>query len=322
MSVPETLNKIKEWAAGNKQMRAVVLIGSQARTQNQADKWSDIDVILFTSHPQKYQNEDQWLQEIGNLLSCYNGLEVADSTFVKRVYFEDGVGMDVTPVQVRAIDWAYRYAWLKSKLPAGLPSTSFTTKMEKPIRNFAYYIRRGMSVLVDKGNYRDKLNFIESNFKYLAPSAPTLEKLEEQINQFWQTALRMAIKLSRKEFFTAKIECEAPLKLNLLTMLEWHAKCVNGWQFETWHKGRYIERWADPKIVEGLKFVYGRYDERDSWNSLLKTMELFEKVSHEVEGHLRYNYDKLPEQRFREWIEELHRQAQVGAPGRASDRYM
>jgi aminoglycoside 6-adenylyltransferase len=315
MGVPETLNKLKAWAERNKQIRAVVLIGSQARVQNPADSWSDIDVILFTTHPQKYQNENAWLGEIGNPLSCYNGLEVADSTFVKRVYFEDGVGMDVTPVQVTAIDWAYRYALLTSKLSVKMPSTSFTTKIERPIRNFAYYIHRGMSVLVDKGKYRDKLDFIEARFRYVPPGAPTTEKFEQQIDEFWQTALRMAIKLSRKEFFTAKIECESPLKLNLLVMLEWHAKCVHGWQFETWHKGRYIEKWADPKIVQDLRSVYGRYDERDSWNSLLKTMELFERVSHEVATHLRYDYDKRAEHRIREWMEELHRQAQVNAKG-------
>ena len=310
MSVAETLNKLKAWAQTNKQMRAVVLIGSQARVQKPADNWSDIDVILFTTHPQKYQNENAWLGEIGDLLSCYNGLEVADSTFVKRVYFADGVGMDVTPVDVTAIDWAYRYARLKNKLPLKLPP-AFAAKMEKPIRNFAYYIHRGMSVLVDKGNYRDKLNFIETGFRYMPPGAPTTEKFEQQVNEFWQTALRMAIKLYRKEFFTAKVECESPLKYNLLAMLEWHAKCLHGWNFETWHKGRYIENWASPEIVEGLRSVYGRYDERDSWNSLFNTMALFERVSHEVASYLKYDYDRLPEQRMREWIEQLHREAEV-----------
>ena len=311
MSVPETLNRIKAWAETNKHMRAVVLIGSQARRQNPGDNWSDIDVILFTTHPQKYQNEDAWLADIGNLLSCYNGLEVADSTFVKRVYFENGIGMDVTPVHVSAIDWAYRYARLKNKLPAKLLPTSLVTKLEKPIKSFAYYIHRGMSVLVDKRNYRDKLELIETSFRYVPPGPPTKKEFELQINQFWQTALRMAIKLNRKEFFTAKIECESPLKFNLLAMLEWHAKCAHGWQFETWHKGRYIESWANPTIVEDLRSVYGRYDEQDSWNSLLRTMDLFERVSHEVEGHLKYNYDRRPEKRFREWIEQLYSQAQT-----------
>ncbi|HKS26982.1 MAG TPA: aminoglycoside 6-adenylyltransferase [Pyrinomonadaceae bacterium] len=313
MSVPETLNKIRAWAESNQQMKAVVVIGSQARKLNQADRWSDIDIILFTTHPEKYQHEDAWLSEIGNLLSCYSGLEVADGTFVKRVYFDNGVGMDVTPVQVRAIDWAYRYARVKSKLPAKLLPASFTAKMEKPIRNFAYYIHRGMNVLVDKGGYREKLGFIESVFRYAPPGQPAQEKLEEQVHQFWQTALRMAIKLYRREFFTAKFECEAPMKVNLLTLMEWHAKCAHGWQFETWHKGRYIERWADPKIVEGLRAVYGRYEESDSWDSLFRTMELFERVSHEVAEQLGYNYDRRAEQRFREWIEELHTESQAAS---------
>ncbi|HEX8472979.1 MAG TPA: aminoglycoside 6-adenylyltransferase [Pyrinomonadaceae bacterium] len=313
MSIPETLDRLKDWAERNDLMRAVVLMGSSARALNPADRLSDIDVLLFTTDPQKYKNEGEWLEEIGKLLSCYTGFQVGNNTFVKRVFFENGVGMDVTPVNVRVLDRAYRYARFNTKLRSKLPS-SFRTRREKVIRTFAFYLRRGMSVLVDKDNYGGKLSFIEAEFRYVPPGAPTLQKFEEQIHQFWQTAMRMAIKLYKREFLTAKIESDHFLKLNLLTLLEWHAKCINGWQFETWHYGRYIEKWADPKIVESLKFIYGRYDEADSWNSLLKTMELFERVCHELDDCQRYKYNKLPEQRFREWIEELHRDS-LGASG-------
>jgi hypothetical protein len=306
----ETINKIKEWGEKNEHTRAIILIGSHAREHNRADRWSDIDVMLFTTRPRQYQHDNKWLEEIGPLLSCYSGLEVAGGTFVKRVFFTDGVEMDITPIPASAIDRAYAYAKLKKKLPfvaISLPA-SVTAGIEKPIRSFAYYIHRGMRVLVDKKDYKAKIEFIESSFKYQPPGPPTLSEFELHVEQFWQTAFRMAVKLSRKEFFTARYECEAPMKLNLLTMMEWHAKSLHGWQFETWHKGRFIEKWAEPEIVAGLRGIYGRYDEKDSWESLFNTMNLFQKVSHEVESRLGYQYNKVPEQYLRRWIEDIHTQ--------------
>ncbi len=292
----------------NEQVRAIIVIGSHARKERKADQWSDIDVILFTTHPQRYQQEEDWLREIGPTLSSYNGLEVAESTFVKRVFFEDGVSIDVTPVKAATIDWVHRYALLKTNLPSflGLWPASVKQKIEKPIRGLCYYLHRGLLILVDKGDYGMKLALIENAFRYVPQAAPDLKTFERQVNEFWQNAFRMAVKLSRKELFTAKIECEGPMKLNLLTLIEWHAKCLKGWDLETWHKGRYLEKWADPKTIEEVQTVYGRYDERDAWTSLFNTMKLFERVSGEIDGHLGLNYDRNPEQRIQAWVRELY----------------
>ena len=40
-------NSILEWAKQHENIRAVILIGSRARTSEKADKWSDLDLVVI-----------------------------------------------------------------------------------------------------------------------------------------------------------------------------------------------------------------------------------------------------------------------------------
>lgn len=85
----------------------------------------------------------------------------------------------------------------------------------------------------------------------------------------------MAVKLNRNKLITARIECEHLMKQDLLNLIEFYTKFKNGSDFESWHKGSYIDKLAEPNIVEKLEFIYGSNNLQNSWSSLIATMDMF-----------------------------------------------
>jgi aminoglycoside 6-adenylyltransferase len=60
--------------------------------------------------------------------------------------------------------------------------------------------------------------------------------------------------------------------------------------YDTWHSGRFLEEWADPRIVARLRHAYAHYDAAEIRRALLATMDLFRLVAQEVTASLDYQY--------------------------------
>jgi aminoglycoside 6-adenylyltransferase len=73
-------------------------------------------------------------------------------------------------------------------------------------------------------------------------------------------------------------------------MIEWHARAAHGWDYGTWHDGRFLERWAEPRVLKGLPAVFAHYDEDDIRRGLLATMDLFRWLAQETAEQLRYPF--------------------------------
>jgi aminoglycoside 6-adenylyltransferase len=92
----------------------------------------------------------------------------------------------------------------------------------------------------------------------------------------------------------------------LLPMTEWHARAIHGWDYDTWHRGRFLEQWADPRVVEGYKKSFARYDLDDCWSALLGMMELFAWMAKETADKLGYRYPMEAEQDAFSIVAQLH----------------
>nr|MBA3524153.1 nucleotidyltransferase domain-containing protein [Geodermatophilaceae bacterium] len=57
------LDRLLAWSAGQDAVRAVVLMGSQARTEMPADEWSDTDVLVVTEDPGLLLGTQRWAGE-------------------------------------------------------------------------------------------------------------------------------------------------------------------------------------------------------------------------------------------------------------------
>jgi aminoglycoside 6-adenylyltransferase len=123
-----------------------------------------------------------------------------------------------------------------------------------------------------------------------APQPPTQNQFLNLVNDFWYHAVWVAKKLRRGELWTAKQCCDSYMKRALLTMIEWHASAASGWSADTWHNGRFLEQWADPRAVDGLRDAFAHYDAADVRRALLASMDLFRWLATETAGRLGYPY--------------------------------
>lgn len=299
------IEKINEWAKKDDNIKSIIIIGSSVRKQQKGDKYSDIDIITFVKNPLKYEKNYSWINQIDKPISYYNGLEVSNGTYVKRIFFENEVAVDITILNYRSLLSIYFYTLFSNNFFLKIIGTTKSKQIENKIYRFTYYLHRGFYFIIDKKNTNYKINKILNKFNYKTEYSFELNEIEKVVNQFWQNAYRMAVKLNRNELFTARIECEHPMKQDLLNLIEFYTKFKNGNDFETWHKGRYIEKWAEPNIVEKLEFIYGSNNLQNSWSSLIATMDLFVYVSNLLTESQKYQVINNPQNYFYKWIMEI-----------------
>ena len=71
-------------------------------------------------------------------------------------------------------------------------------------------------------------------------------------------------------------------------MMEWHARAVHGWDYDTWFDGRFIERWAEPDVISQLSSVFAHYDLDDVKNALVQTVKMHRRLSTGIGRRLGY----------------------------------
>lgn len=65
MVVEDILQKIKQWAEGNQFVTSVLLVGSYARNEQQAD--SDVDIVLLCTKPLQLLYDTYWVNNFGEV---------------------------------------------------------------------------------------------------------------------------------------------------------------------------------------------------------------------------------------------------------------
>ena len=85
-----------------------------------------------------------------------------------------------------------------------------------------------------------------------AAALPDEAAFRELAHDFWYHALWTAKKLRRGEVYTALLCLDGYLKVRLVVLLGWHARAVDP-SVDTWHAGRFLERWADPGALAALE---------------------------------------------------------------------
>ena len=82
------LAAVADWARATEDVRAVVLVGSYARRDTPADRWSDLDVLLFVDEPGPYADDDAWVARFGEpVLTFLEPTSVGDRV-ERRVLYE------------------------------------------------------------------------------------------------------------------------------------------------------------------------------------------------------------------------------------------
>jgi aminoglycoside 6-adenylyltransferase len=249
---------VADWAAEREDVRALVLVGSQARSDAPADRHSDLDLILLLDDPARYTRDASWAREFGEPVVTF--LEATlDGHWERRVLYETGEDVDFVLFPASVLD-----------------------RLETS-ENAAALLARGYRVLVDRAGIEERLAATAATA--VRPLAPSQRELTELAGDFWYHALWTAKKLRRGEVYTA-IDClNGYLKARLVALLAWHARAADP-GVDTWHGGRFLERWGDPGALAALETAYARYELRDAARALWETIDLFQGLEEETaRGH-------------------------------------
>ena len=123
---------VADWAEEREDVRAVLVVGSQARTEAPADRWSDLDLVLVVEEPARYLDDRDWLDEFGVPV-----LTFLEQTFEgrreRRVLFETGEDVDFILLPPSAVE--------------RLPTTPGAAEL----------LARGHRVLVDRIGLEDEI---------------------------------------------------------------------------------------------------------------------------------------------------------------------
>lgn len=278
-SFEQLIKRFVNYAQANSDIRAAIILGSRARLNNPADEWSDLDIMVITTEPEKYLSTTDWLEGIGKVWLTFVEKTGTGGQKERRVLFEGGLDVD--------------FAIIPEKL-------ALHFRKEELLPQVVEIFRRGIRVLLDKDGLFE--NFSSAPVDNSESNPPTQLEFLEVINDFLYHAVWTAKKLQRGELWTAKACSDSYMKWLLLRMIEWHAKATHDWKYDTWHDGRFLEQWADPDVIRELQDAFARYEKDDTKRTLLKTMELFRRLGVEIASKLGYNYPDETDERVTKLI--------------------
>jgi aminoglycoside 6-adenylyltransferase len=249
---------IADWASEREDVKVALVVGSRARADAPADAWSDLDVIFTVDDPDVYVTDATWVAEFGEPLLTFVERSPAGQP-ERRVLYETGEDVDFPLFPVSVLE----------ELEASADRDRI--------------LSRGYRLLVDRVGLAPRLEEIVGA---AAPaSSPTEHELRELASDVWYHLVWSAKKLRRGEVFTAKECLDGYVKSRLVTLLGWHARAVDP-SVDTWHGGRFLERWADPGALSALERAYARYDVRDVARALWETVDLWQGLEEETARQL------------------------------------
>lgn len=271
----ELERKIQAWADNELQVRALVVIGSYAREKHTADRWSDLDLILFVSDAQSFTGDGTWLNRFGEIWLSL--LQKAGSGIPEwLVIYGGGVKVDFLIAEANQS---------LSEALSGHP--------------FGEVTRQGVRVLVNKGEPEP----YQALGQEINLSLPQTETFEVVVKLFWLSAFRAASLIGRGDLWRARKIMDVTLRQLIVDMMAWHARAKKGPGLDTWHDGRYMEEWAYPWVVERLPALFVPFEIAASARALGEMIGLFTRMVEETAVQRQYPLPVGYQDRVRDWIE-------------------
>jgi len=249
---------IADWASEREDVKVALVVGSRARVDMPADARSDLDVILTADDPDAYVTDASWVAEFGEPVLTF--VEASPAGYPeRRVLYATGDDVDFPLFPVSVLE--------------GLEASADRDRI----------LSRGYRLLVDRIGLAPRLETIVGAAAPVSP--PTEHELRELASDAWYHLLWAARKLRRGEVFVAKECLDGYVKARLVMLLAWHARAIDP-SVDTWHGGRFLERWADPGALAALEDAYARYDVRDVARALWATVDLWQGLEDETARRL------------------------------------
>lgn len=273
----EIRERLLELAEDNKDIKAVIEIGSQACLDQPADRYSDLDVILAAGQPERYLYSDGELDRLGEIMISFVEPTLGGA-MERRMLLEGSLDVDLVVIPPQR---------LESAIASG---------------ELAAVTGRGFRVLLDRMGINDLLSDGAGAAAWEMPSGVEYGNM---VNDYWFHIVWAAKKLRRGEIFTAVTCMDGYLARLLLRMTELYEKCRRGERHDVWHNGRLLERWAGEDVTRGLEGCFARYDKEDIAAALQASARLSGRMARACGAALAYPYPEKAEAYAKKALEEL-----------------
>jgi aminoglycoside 6-adenylyltransferase len=265
--------RVTAWAATQPTIRAVIVCGSRAR--GDADRWSDLDLILFTTDRELLAADSDWLARFGDLWLVYP--EPTDpGDFEWYALYAGGLKLDVVLLSVD--DPALELDLLLKLYP------------------YQGVFGRGIKVLFDRlGSPRTipPKSFVPS-------PPPTTEQFGQVVNGFLMATATTAKFIARGDLWRAQRWFANDLRRHLLTLIEWQADGK-----DTWYAGRFFETWADARVRAALPQIFPGYDQQDMKHALRASLDHFHWLGKETAARFGFTYPETTHERIAALVETI-----------------
>jgi aminoglycoside 6-adenylyltransferase len=266
--------RILPWAEQDSNVRAVAVLGSQIRTDRPADAWADMDLLLLVADPGVIRDSDDWLARIGRVWVALRHPGPLRDLPVRQVMFEGALDFDIIAA------------------PAG----RFADVLANPDARQA--LGEGLRPVLDKDG-----ELAATPIPLLPPTdwRPDADTFSFVVNDFLYQTVFVAKRLHRGELWRVKDDVDGYMKGDLLRMIEWHARARRS-EVQVWPEARYLERWADPRVLEALPVAFAAYERSSVARALLAMMDLFGWVGRETAEALGLSYPTASHQAVTTWV--------------------
>lgn len=248
-------------------IQAIIAIGSQTREAEKADEYSDLDLMIVSRKPEEILDDDSLLSNLGNIKISFIEDTIGGAK-ERRVLFEGSLDVDLivlSPEQYLAA------------------ANQFIDEM----------MDRGHKILYNNMQAAEMISDMKPGI-HMQKRIPEREFLN-LVNDFWFHTVWASKKLRRGELWTAKMCVDCYLKRHLLRIIELYEVSKHGGDYDMWHSGRLLEKWAEPFILEELKKCFATFDETGMQDALIHTAELFGRLAREASLNCGYFYPETAE---------------------------
>lgn len=244
MTYAELVARIAVWAQAQPDVRAAVITGSRAR--GDADAWSDLDAVIFTSGVgrERLRSSADWLSAFGTVWVAYlDASGGRDPAWF--VVYGGGLKLDAMLLAVRDEDAALELDALLTRYP------------------YRDAFGREVKVLYDRG----AASRLIPGKPRPALAPPDAAAFQQAVSGFLMGATATAKYVARGDLWRAQHWIAADMRPHLLTMARWQAQG----SVDLWYGGRFMERWADGRFLDALPSLFPAL-ERSSLAQALRTM--------------------------------------------------
>ena len=253
-------SNILKYAESDDDIKAIVAIGSSTRSDVKADEYSDLDLFIITANTEPWFS-GEYPKKFGNVNISFIENTLGGGKERRCIYDED---KDVDMIL--------------------LTPEQFDAAVKEGVAQWV--MNRGYIVLYDS---MDFTSLLEKHIIHRVTSPSMTEnEFSNIINDFYFHNIWAYKKLKRGEIWSAKTCVDSYLKRCLLRVIELYCSKVSG--VDVWHDGRFLDRWADNEILSDLQKCFAHYDKDDIKRALIRTHELFARITRELAEAEGYEY--------------------------------